>query len=45
MGLVGLRVDAPHALGPLPIDHTKLLFTGHKDENREESEGDEVEEE
>lgn len=28
MSLVGLRVHAPHALGPLPVDDTVLLFTG-----------------
>lgn len=28
VGLVGLRVDTPHAFGPLPIDDAVLLFTG-----------------
>lgn len=40
VGLVGLRVHTPHALSPLPIDHTVLLFTGERerktDHGREE---------
>lgn len=36
MGFVGLRVDAPHALGPLPVDDTQLLFTSGR-EKREKA--------
>lgn len=39
VGLVGLRVDAPHALGPLPIDHTALLLTGEGERQEKQSEG------
>lgn len=31
VGLVGLRVHTPHALSPLPIDHTVLLFTRERE--------------
>lgn len=31
MGLIGLRVDTPHALRPLSIDDTDLLFTGRSE--------------
>lgn len=35
MGLVGLRVHTPHALSPLSIDHTVLLFTGERERERQ----------
>ena len=50
MGLVGLRVHTPHALSPLPINNSVLLFTGQRKDKRqegaeEEEAGEEWEEE
>lgn len=38
VSLVGLRVHTPHALGPLPVDDTVLLFTGQRADEQEEQE-------
>lgn len=41
VGLVGLRVHTPHALSPLPINNSVLLFTGQRKDKRQEEEEEE----
>lgn len=36
VGLVGLRVHAPHALRPLAVDDAVLLFTGQRQKRPDE---------
>lgn len=45
VGLVGMRVHAPHTLRPLPVDHAALLFAeACREEEEEEEENSDVNE-